>query len=130
MSPTEPRPHILVVDDDLGSRTLTAIVLTEAGFSPVCVATAARALDRLGAEGADLVLTDLIMPGVSGIDLIRIVRTWADAPPVIAMTASDDPVLIAEALECGVASVLRKPVVVDALTLAIDLALTRRSAAA
>jgi CheY-like chemotaxis protein len=129
MHPTHARPRILVVDDDLGSRTLTAIVLAEAGYSPVCVATAARALERLGSGGADLLLTDLSMPGVNGVDLIRILRVWADAPAVVAMTGSDDESLIAAALRLGATAVLRKPVTIDALAEAVDAALAARLAA-
>jgi len=110
MALSQTRPRILVVDDDLGSRTLTAIVLTEAGYSPTCVATVARALERLERSGADLVVTDLLMPGADGLDLLRAVQAGPDPPPVVAMTASDDQVLIETALELGAAAVLRKPI--------------------
>jgi CheY-like chemotaxis protein len=130
MQRSDTRPRILVVDDDLGSRTLTAIVLTEAGYSPVSVPTVARAVERLAAADVDVVLTDLLMPGVGGLELIRILRTWADAPPVVAMTGSDDDELVAAARELGAAAVLRKPVTIDALADAIGAALGNRRAAA
>jgi two-component system, NtrC family, response regulator AtoC len=129
MHTTRPRPRILVVDDDLGSRTLTAIVLTEAGYSPLCVATAARALEVLGSDQADLLLTDLVMPGVGGVDLLRILQTWSDPPPVVAVTASDDDSLIAAALRHGAIAVLRKPVSIDMLSAAVEDALGHRRAA-
>jgi CheY-like chemotaxis protein len=129
MHTTRPRPRILVVDDDLGSRTLTAIVLTEAGYSPLCVATAARALEVLGADGADLLLTDLVMPGVGGVDLLRIVQAWADPPPVVVVSACDDESLIAAALAHGAVAVLRKPVSIDLLSAAVEVALEQRRAA-
>jgi CheY-like chemotaxis protein len=120
MHPSHPRSRILVVDDDLGSRTLAAIVLAEAGYSPVCVPSVVRAFARLAADGADLVLTDLMMPGLTGIDLVRALRTWPEPPLVVAMTSSDDDVLIEEALEFGAAAVLRKPIAIDRLVDTID----------
>jgi DNA-binding response OmpR family regulator len=131
MHPARPRSRILVVDDDLGSRTLAAIVLTEAGYSPICVPTVERALARLAQDGADLVLTDLMMPRLGGVDLMRALRTSTDAPPVLAMTSSDDEVLISEALDLGAAGVLRKPVPPERLVAMVDRVLgPRRSVAA
>jgi len=126
---SHPRSRILVVDDDLGARTLTAIVLAEAGYSPTCVPTVERALDRLTRTGADLVLTDLIMPGAGGLDLLETLAAWPSAPPVIAMTGADDGQLIAAAFEAGASAVLRKPVTSRQLEAAVA-ALTRSRAAA
>jgi len=120
MHPTHPRSRILVVDDDLGSRTLAAIILAEAGYSPICVPSVARAFARLAADGADLVVTDLLLPGLGGIDLLRALKTWPEPPPVVAMTSSDDDVLIEEALELGAAAVLRKPVAIERLVDTVD----------
>jgi CheY-like chemotaxis protein len=129
MQHSHARPRILVIDDDLGARTMTAIVLAEAGYSPTCVPNVARALDRLTRGGADLVLTDLIMPGSSGLDLLRTLDGWPSAPPVIAITGSDDPELVAAAFELGAAAVLRKPLTPRQLEAAVA-ALARTRAAA
>ena len=63
------RARVLVVDDDLASCILAALLLEKAGHSPTAVPTVKRALERIGSEGSDLVLTDLMLPGESGLDL-------------------------------------------------------------
>jgi len=115
MPPAHPRSRIIVVDDDLGSRTLAAIVLAEAGHSPVCVPSVKRALERIEQEEPDLVLTDLLMPESGGLDLIRALSGHAHPPPVLVMTSSDDEALIAQALDLGAAGVLRKPIPIERL---------------
>ena len=103
------RARVLVVDDDLASRILAALLLEKAGHSPTAVPTVKRALERIDDDGADLVLTDLILPGESGLDLLRGLRERGSHTPVIVMTGSDDVDLMARALDLGGKAVLRKP---------------------
>jgi two-component system, NtrC family, response regulator HydG len=103
------RARVLVVDDDLACRMLAAMLLEQAGYAPTAVATVARALDRIDHEGADLVLTDLMLPGESGLDLLLGLHARCSDTPVIVMTGSDDAELIAQALDLGAATVLFKP---------------------
>ena len=103
------RARVLVVDDDLASRILAALLLEKAGYSPTAVATVRRALERIDEEGTDLVLTDLMLPGESGLDLLLGLRERRLLTPVIVMTGSGDTELIARALDLGAKAVLRKP---------------------
>jgi len=75
------RARVLVVDDDLASRILAALLLEKAGYSPTAVATVRRALERIDEEGTDLVLTDLMLPGESGLDLCSSERRSAGFRP-------------------------------------------------
>jgi CheY-like chemotaxis protein len=103
------RIRVLVVDDDLSCRVLASLLLEKAGYSPSAVGSVARALERLEDDGADLVLTDLVMPGRGGLDLLASLRESKAAPPTLAMTGSDDEALAGRALELGARGVLRKP---------------------
>ena len=103
------RARVLVVEDDLACRILAALLLEHGGYSPIAVPTVARALERLEDEGADVVLTDLQMPGENGLDLLRTLRERRSHVPALVMTGSDDPDGIACAFELGARTVLRKP---------------------
>src|SRR4051812_1537727 len=62
--------HVLVVDDDEAVRALIAGVLTEAGYAVTTAASATAALALLGASDVDLIVSDLDMPGTSGLGLL------------------------------------------------------------
>jgi DNA-binding response OmpR family regulator len=103
------RARVLVVDDDLASRILAALLLEKAGHSPTAVPTVRRALERIDGDSADLVLTDLTLPGESGLDLLLGLRERGCHTPVIVMTGSDDVDLMARSLDLGAKAVLHKP---------------------
>jgi DNA-binding response OmpR family regulator len=104
-----PRARILVVEDDFSLSILIAVLLTKAGYSPTAVGSVPRARERLEEESFDLVLTDLVMPGESGLDLLRGLQMHGHGLTALVMTASDDEAMVAEALEQGARAVLRKP---------------------
>ncbi|HZQ64919.1 MAG TPA: response regulator [Gaiellaceae bacterium] len=113
------RPRVLLVDDDLALRLHAALLLSSEGFAPTAVADVGGALDKLRQGEIDLVLTDLVMPGLDGLDLLRALPEAGFAGPALAMTGSDDERLIAGALALGARSVLRKPLGDEELTLAL-----------
>jgi DNA-binding NtrC family response regulator len=122
----EDMASVLVVDDDLACRVLAALLLEHAGHSPTAVASVERALERLGDANFDVVLSDLNMPGRSGIDLLLLMHERGLAQPVIVMTGSDDEALIGRTVELGATSVLRKPYGTGELEAAVDGALRLR----
>jgi CheY-like chemotaxis protein len=124
------RPTVLVVDDDLSIRVLTTIVLSGEGYSPTAVSSAARALERLAEGRVDVVLTDLLMPGLDGFDLLHALRTTRLTPPAVAMTASDDGDLAARARALGALDVVRKPFTPEELVAPLEAALARARLAA
>jgi DNA-binding NtrC family response regulator len=115
--------RVLVVDDDVACRVLAALLLEQAGHTPTAVASVERALERLSDERVDVVLTDLNMPGRSGIDLLLLMRERCLSMPVVVMTGSDDETLIARTVELGARSVLRKPYGTGELEAAVGAAL-------
>jgi two-component system response regulator FlrC len=115
--------RVLVVDDDLACRVLAALLLEHSGHSPTAVASVDRALERLADSKVDVVITDLNMPGRSGVDLLALMHECGFTQPVVLMTGSDDDALIRRTVELGATSVLRKPYGTGELEAAVDGAL-------
>jgi two-component system response regulator CpxR len=113
MKDTTPAPRLLLVDDD---RELTAMLqeyLGREGFEVTTLHDGSAALDRLGqprAEaGPDLVVLDVMLPGRSGLDVLRALRARENAPPVLMLTARGDDVDRIVGLELGADDYLPKP---------------------
>jgi PAS domain S-box-containing protein len=101
---------VLVVEDRDVVRRLARDVLEAAGFSVETAATGAEALELAQGEAAfDVVITDVVMPGVSGPELARALRVERPGLPVLYMSGYTDDVLDAEALDEPATGFLRKP---------------------
>jgi len=106
---------ILVVDDDAFMRKTTHAALSGLGFEHVILAEdGVQALEVLENEGADLLLTDIQMPNMNGLELIKIIRTaHSSAPrylPVVVMTGISDDDTLSSAIALDVNGLLSKPV--------------------
>ncbi|GMV20554.1 MAG: response regulator [Vicinamibacterales bacterium] len=103
------RPRILVVDDEQAVRDLLAKTLTMADYDVDSAADGASAIDRLRAVEYDLLITDLKMPGMDGLSVIREARRAAPDLPVIIITGYSTEASAIEAINLGVAGYLTKP---------------------
>ena len=103
------RPCVLVVDDDHAVRELLSKALTAAGYLVDVAVDGASALMRLGEKAYDLMITDLKMPGLDGLSVIREARRTAPALPVIVITGYSSEATAIEAINLGVAGYLTKP---------------------
>ncbi|GGS01413.1 response regulator [Deinococcus sedimenti] len=101
--------HILVVEDAPGMRLLVRHILNQGGHKPVEVDSVEAALEELERGPVDVIITDLMLPGRSGLDLLRDLAGRPDAPPVIVLTGSGEEVLREHALSLGAHAVLFKP---------------------
>jgi CheY-like chemotaxis protein len=105
---------VLIVDDETDGRELVARILEERGARPTCVSSAAAALDALASTRFDILLSDIGMPKVDGLDLIRRVRlldTSRTGPiPAIAITAYARPEDRQRSLLAGFHLHLSKPI--------------------
>lgn len=101
-------PKILVVDDDPAISEMLTIVLEAEGFEPVAVTDGAVAVDAFRTESPDLVLLDLMLPGMNGIDICRIIRQES-AVPIVMLTAKTDTVDVVLGLESGADDYINKP---------------------
>jgi two-component system response regulator CpxR len=86
----ESRSVILCVDDETVPLTLRRMVLEKSGFAVVPATSATEALDILKAQAVDLVLTDLLMPGLSGLDLARKIKERTPALPIILLSGVNE----------------------------------------
>ncbi len=101
--------RVLIVDDER-SLLLTLVANLELeGFEVVAASDGARALELVREQRFDLLLTDVRMPGMNGVDLFRQIRRVCPQMPVILMTAYAVETLIDEAIQEGVFTVLPKP---------------------
>jgi two-component system response regulator HydG len=117
--------RILVVDDEPNARTALAEILREDGFAVETAADGFKALARFEEEPADLVLTDLKMPGMDGVELLRKLRQTDTDLPVVLMTAFGAVETAVSAMREGAADYLTKPLNTDELVLVLDRALER-----
>jgi two-component system phosphate regulon response regulator OmpR len=124
---SETEPHLLVVDDDARLRELLRRYLTESGFRITLAADAAEARARLAGFAFDLIVLDVMMPGESGIELIRDLR-GSNRVPVMLLTAMAEPEDRVNGLEQGAEDYLAKPFEPRELVLRIRNILQRRPA--
>lgn len=103
------RRTILVIDDDPAMRDSLAFLLDVNGFSVTTHETAADFLDHFGRSNVDCVVSDIRMPGMTGLDLVRKLKADAVACPVILMTGHGDFALAVEAMKAGAIDFIEKP---------------------
>ena len=101
-------PHILIVDDDQRIRDLLARYLFENGFRVTTAADAHEARSNMKGLAFDLVILDIMMPGESGLQLARSLKTQSQIP-ICMLTAQADPEHRIEGLEAGVDDYIPKP---------------------
>ena len=113
--PEERTRTALVVDDDEGVRGFCARALSVSGWSSVAVESGEAALARVKEQRFDVVLLDLIMPGMNGSETFRNIRGLDPGAYVVIITGYPDSGLLAEALEAGPFAVMKKPFSLDQL---------------
>ncbi len=101
--------HILVVDDEPAIVTVVRERLEREGFGVEAVASGEEALAHLETDTADLVVLDVMLPGIDGFEVLRRLRGAGDTVPVILLTARDDDVDKIVGLELGADDYLVKP---------------------
>ena len=106
---TEPTGTVLVVDDDAAVGTVLVALLAQAGLAAIHVPAGDAALRTLAQKPIDVVLTDLRMPGMDGMNLLAtVVARWPDVP-VVVLTAHGTVPLAVQAMRAGAADFLLKP---------------------
>ena len=101
------RAKILVLDDDDDVRTVTRDSIKELGYEVVALGDPREALDRLAKESFDLLITDVAMPGMTGVEVARHVRADGSALPIVFSSGYADVQSLGEELSDEV--VLKKP---------------------
>ena len=122
------RTLIAVVDDEPPVRTMLSRALRLADYDVAAYATGADFMTSLPAKSPACAIVDVRMPGMSGLDVAREVRSTAHPFPLILITASDGEAIGADAMAAGAFRLLRKPFSTDALLGAVHDALAGRVA--
>lgn len=120
---------ILITDDDTDFRWMLSILLREEGLEPLEAADGAAALRLVRSGSADLILLDLMLPGMSGLEVVREVRKINAALPVIMVTGHATTGMAVQAGKAGVQGILTKPCKNDEIALMVWTALEGSSRA-
>jgi two-component system, NtrC family, response regulator AtoC len=124
-SPVQVR--VALAEDDVGLREVVAETLRDSGLEVVEAADGGSLLGIMRRGGVVVVVTDLMMPGLRGDDVLRLLRIGGDETPFVVITAASTPVVDAVLLSPHV-TVLRKPFTVGALIEAVSRVVDERKA--
>ena len=119
-------PRILVVDDDRAFRVSTATLLREDGYRVLEAGNGSEAVEVLEEDSVDLILADLKMPGLDGIQLVEVLRRWGEGIPILMVSGFGTVETAVEALHTGADDFLTKPVEPDVLSGKVAELLERR----
>jgi len=120
------RPQVLVVDDDAVNRKLLAVAFQAEGFEVIAVSDGEAALTQVAKALPALVLIDVRMPGMGGIETLRKLKAQAPFVPAIMLTSHGEIAEAVEAIKLGAYDFLVRPMENDKLVLAARRALERQ----
>ncbi|MBE0499845.1 MAG: sigma-54-dependent Fis family transcriptional regulator [Desulfuromonadales bacterium] len=115
-----PSEKILIIDDEEGMRKLLARVLIKYGYETVTSGSGDEALSLIENDTFDLIITDINMPGMDGLQLLREVKSFDPALPIIVMTAYGTVESAVQALRSGAYDYITKPFETDEIRLAVS----------
>jgi cyclic di-GMP phosphodiesterase len=118
--------RMLIVDDELAHRNVLAVMLEQAGIASKAVSSGAEALRVLQAEPMDAVITDLNMPGMSGMDLLTEIRLHYPHLVFLMATGIDEVRLGVQAMRQGADDYLIKPLHMDVVMLSLERAFHKK----
>ena len=118
--------HVLVVEDDARLNSIVCASLSASAYAAHGCLSAQQALETLAERRIDLIVSDIMMPGVDGFELVSHVRSLDRTIPILLMTARDDLAAKRRGFRAGIDDYMVKPIDVDELLLRIE-ALLRRA---
>jgi len=116
--------RVLIVDDEPGVRESLRMVLKE-GYEPFAVGSSGEALETLAATSVDVVLLDIVMPGMDGVQLLEELRVRFPNLPIVMLTATKTVKTAVGAMKLGAFDYITKPFDVDELRVILDKATER-----
>ena len=109
------RTKVLVIDDQVGIRALLAEVFNVFGYEVIEAGNGSEGLEVMDKSQPDIILLDMKMPGLSGIETLRLIRARNHHVPIILVTAYQENDMMAEADKLGVTARLVKPFDIEEL---------------
>jgi FixJ family two-component response regulator len=103
------KQHVFLVDDDPDVRKVVGRTLEQAGFKTSCFSRASDCLQQLRSRPCDLLITDVKMPGMDGIELLMKVKCIIPSLPVLIVTGYGDIPMSVKALKAGASDFIEKP---------------------
>ena len=122
----KPEAEILIVDDEVNIRSALMTILEKRGYRVLAVGSVVEALGIMQETPVDLILTDLKMPGMGGIELLRRVKDGHPDTEVVVMTAYGSVETAVEAMRLGAYDYVTKPIEKDRFPVVVEKALERR----
>lgn len=111
----EPRARVLVVDDDQVMCQFLTNLLGQLGFAVRCAGDGVEALDRIEDFNPDVVISDLLMPGMDGLSLLKSVAARRPEIRFVLITGAPNVAVAVEAISCGACDFVMKPIHPDRL---------------
>ena len=118
-------PKILLIDDEADILRVLSMSLRADGYEVVTALSGEEGLAVFEKESPDLVLTDIKMPGMDGIEVLKRIKSLSDEPEVIIITGHGDIDSAIEALQFGASDFINKPVRDKALAISLKRALEK-----
>jgi len=128
MAETTDKSHILIIDDDDRLRDLISRFLIQQGFRVTTASNAEEARQHISSMIFDCLVVDIMMPGESGLDLVRDLKSTSPSLPCLMLTAMGEPGHRLHGLETGADDYMTKPFEPQELALRINNILARNSA--
>jgi len=113
--------HVLVVDDNLFNRHLATEMLSKLKHSCDAANSGKEAICKITARKYDLILMDIMMPGMNGYETANALRNMGILIPIVAITACADDITRKRAMDSGIVEVISKPFTMEQLNTVIDL---------
>ena len=127
MSDTSLKGTVLIVDDEPNARRGLAALLEQEGFTVMAAGDGAAALDLVASAAPDVIVTDLRMPKIDGLELLRRVKESYEDIPVIVVTAFGDVDSAIKAVRAGAEEYIQKPLQIEELLVVLERSLRNRS---
>jgi DNA-binding response OmpR family regulator len=111
---------ILIIDDEKSVRDVLKIALTDEGYALVEAPNGEEGLNLFESSEPDIVITDVMMPGIDGIEVTKKIKTFKDDVDVVIMSGFGTEELVINALRAGASNYIKKPIVFDELFKILD----------